>query len=162
MPNQRLTTAVKRRIEHMTRLIDELRQRPMTLDAVCFFLKFSSSGARKYIADLKQADMLRVVGTTSTRQAYYQQPEYQLTLDEERVTEFMTAMRNVHAKIADHAQFGPKEKAVPLYTGRMLHLMKDDEHFHVRRTNSIIPRPDPLLAMFYGQIKTKPESILGD
>jgi hypothetical protein len=43
-----------RRIENMQKLIGELQLHEMLADEIAWFLKFSPSGARKYIRDLRE------------------------------------------------------------------------------------------------------------
>ena len=49
----RSTSATQRRIENMQKLIGELSTHEMLADEIAWFLKFSPSGARKYIRDLR-------------------------------------------------------------------------------------------------------------
>ena len=51
----RSTSATLRRIENMQKLIGELQLHEMLADEIAWFLKFSPSGARKYIRDLREA-----------------------------------------------------------------------------------------------------------
>ena len=57
----RSTSATQRRIENMQKLIGELANHEMLADEIAWFLKFSPSGARKYIRDLRDAGQLPVI-----------------------------------------------------------------------------------------------------
>ena len=56
----RSTSATLRRIENMQKLIAELQQHEMLADEIAWFLKFSPSGARKYIRDLRDAGVIEL------------------------------------------------------------------------------------------------------
>src|SRR5262249_45278320 len=56
----RSTSATLRRIENMQKLIGELAMHEMLADEIAWFLKFSPSGARKYIRDLREAGVIEL------------------------------------------------------------------------------------------------------
>ena len=56
----RSTSATQRRIENMQKLINELSTHEMLADEIAWFLKFSPSGARKYIRDLREAGVIEL------------------------------------------------------------------------------------------------------
>ena len=56
----RSTSATQRRIENMQKLIGELSTHEMLADEIAWFLKFSPSGARKYIRDLREAGVIEL------------------------------------------------------------------------------------------------------
>ena len=63
----RSTSATLRRIENMQKLIGELSLHEMLADEIAWFLKFSPSGARKYIRDLREDRKSTRLNSSHTR-----------------------------------------------------------------------------------------------
>ena len=88
----RSTSATLRRIENMQKLIGELSLHEMLADEIAWFLKFSPSGARKYIRDLREAGVIELARYIEGTATYLGQAVYQLTPDPERVKAFLAAI----------------------------------------------------------------------
>jgi hypothetical protein len=65
----RSTSATQRRIENMQKLIGELATHEMLADEIAWFLKFSPSGARKYIRDLRDAGVIELASCSPSARA---------------------------------------------------------------------------------------------
>lgn len=81
----RSTSATLRRIENMQKLIGELQLHEMLADEIAWFLKFSPSGARKYIRDLREAGVIELARYVEGTATYLGKAVYQLTPDPDRV-----------------------------------------------------------------------------
>ena len=88
----RSTSATLRRIENMQKLIGELSMHEMLADEIAWFLKFSPSGARKYIRDLREAGVIELARYIEGTATYLGKAVYQLTPDPERVRAFLAAI----------------------------------------------------------------------
>jgi hypothetical protein len=77
----RSTSATMRRIENMQKLIGELQLHEMLADEIAWFLKFSPSGARKYIRDLREAGVIELARYVEGTATYLGKAVYQLTPD---------------------------------------------------------------------------------
>jgi hypothetical protein len=75
----RSTSATLRRIENMQKLIGELSLHEMLADEIAWFLKFSPSGARKYIRDLREAGVIELARYIEGTATYLGKAVYQLT-----------------------------------------------------------------------------------
>jgi len=85
----RSTSATLRRIENMQKLVAELQNHEMLADEIAWFLKFSPSGARKYIRDLREAGVIELARYIEGTATYLGKAVYQLTPDAERVQAFL-------------------------------------------------------------------------
>ena len=88
----RSTSATQRRIENMQKLIGELSTHEMLADEIAWFLKFSPSGARKYIRDLREAGVIELARYIEGTATYLGKAVYQISPDPDRVKAFLAAI----------------------------------------------------------------------
>jgi DNA-binding Lrp family transcriptional regulator len=146
----RSTSATLRRIENMQKLVAELQQHEMLADEIAWFLKFSPSGARKYIRDLRDAGVIELARYIEGTATYLGKAVYQLTPDPERVKTFLAAIvqpkrdgvppRKERPSLREQAMAG---------AGRHFHILADDTHYAIRVNRGPVTR-DPLVAALFG------------
>src|SRR5450830_1610990 len=146
----RSTSATLRRIENMQKLIGELSMHEMLADEIAWFLKFSPSGARKYIRDLREAGVIELARYVEGTATYLGKAVYQLTPDPERVKAFLAAIVQPKREGAAPRKERPglREQAMA-GTGRHFHILADDSHYAIRVNRSPVAR-DPLVAALFG------------
>lgn len=138
----RSTTSTQRRIDNLRKLVAELSARDMLADEVASLLKFSPSGARKYIHDLREAgviDLARYIDATAT---YPGRPVFQISPDSERVAQFLASLdqpsKRMPAKDASRSKLDIASRSAD----RHFHIMRDDAHYPVRVSRAAVA-PDP-------------------
>ncbi len=146
----RSTSATLRRIENMQKLIMELSTHEMLADEIAWFLKFSPSGARKYIRDLRDAGVIELARYIEGTATYLGKAVYQISPDPERVKAFLAAIvqpkrdgvppRKERPGLRDQSLAG---------TGRHFHILADDTHYAIRVNRNPVAR-DPLVAALFG------------
>jgi hypothetical protein len=126
----RSTSATLRRIENMQKLIAELTQHEMLADEIAWFLKFSPSGARKYIRDLREAGVIELSRYVEGTATYLGKAVYQLTPDPERIAAFLAAIAQPKREGAPPRKERPglREQAMA-GSGRHFHILADDTHY---------------------------------
>ncbi|CAN7458053.1 winged helix-turn-helix domain-containing protein [Pseudoduganella sp. LjRoot289] len=146
----RSTSATLRRIENMQKLIAELQQHEMLADEIAWFLKFSPSGARKYIRDLRDAGVIELARYIEGTATYLGKAVYQLTPDPERVKMFLAAIVQPKREGAPPRKERPslREQAMA-GAGRHFHILADDTHYAIRVNRGPVTR-DPLVAALFG------------
>jgi DNA-binding Lrp family transcriptional regulator len=146
----RSTSATLRRIENMQKLIGELSVHEMLADEIAWFLKFSPSGARKYIRDLRDAGVIELARYIEGTATYLGKAVYQITPDPERVRAFLAAIvqpkRDGAAPRKDRP--GLREQSMA-GSGRHFHILADDTHYAIRVNRGPVMR-DPLVAALFG------------
>lgn len=146
----RSTSATLRRIENMQKLIGELSVHEMLADEIAWFLKFSPSGARKYIRDLRDAGVIELARYIDGTATYLGKAVYQITPDPERVRVFLAAIvqpkRDAAAPRKDRP--GLREQSMA-GNGRHFHILADDTHYAIRINRGPVMR-DPLVAALFG------------
>lgn len=146
----RSTSATLRRIENMQRLIGELSVHEMLADEIAWFLKFSPSGARKYIRDLRDAGVIELARYIEGTATYLGKAVYQLSPDPERVRTFLAAI--VQPKrdgvVARKDRMGQRDQSLS-GSGRHFHILADDTHYAIRVNRGPVTR-DPLVAALFG------------
>ena len=146
----RSTSATLRRIENMQRLIGELSVHEMLADEIAWFLKFSPSGARKYIRDLRDAGVIELARYIEGTATYLGKAVYQLSPDPERVRAFLAAI--VQPKrdgvVARKDRMGQRDQSLS-GSGRHFHILADDTHYAIRVNRGPVTR-DPLVAALFG------------
>ncbi len=146
----RSTSATLRRIENMQKLIGELSVHEMLADEIAWFLKFSPSGARKYIRDLRDAGVIELARYIEGTATYLGKAVYQITPDPERVRVFLAAIvqpkRDGAAPRKDRP--GLREQSMA-GNGRHFHILADDTHYAIRINRGPVMR-DPLVAALFG------------
>jgi len=146
----RSTSATLRRIENMQKLIGELQLHEMLADEIAWFLKFSPSGARKYIRDLREAGVIELARYVEGTATYLGKAVYQLTPDPERVAAFLAAIVQPKREGAPPRKERPglREQAMA-GSGRHFHILADDTHYAIRVNRGPVMR-DPLVAALFG------------
>jgi DNA-binding Lrp family transcriptional regulator len=146
----RSTSATQRRIENMQKLIGELSTHEMLADEIAWFLKFSPSGARKYIRDLREAGVIELARYIEGTATYLGKAVYQISPDPERVKAFLAAI------VQPKREGVPPRKERPglreqnmAGTGRHFHILADDTHYAIRVNRNPVAR-DPLVAALFG------------
>ena len=146
----RSTSATLRRIENMQKLIGELSVHEMLADEIAWFLKFSPSGARKYIRDLRDAGVIELARYIEGTATYLGKAVYQLSPEPERVRAFLAAIvqpkRDGAAPRKDRP--GLREQSMA-GNGRHFHILADDTHYAIRVNRGPVTR-DPLVAALFG------------
>lgn len=147
MPRIRHTVATQRRLDNMRLLVEALGQREMLADEICDLLKFSPSGARKYIRDLREAgvaELARYVDGTAT---YIGMAVYTITPDAERVRTFLAGLAQPRAPAP--LSRGRLNRFAAAGAGRHFHIIDDDTHYAVRVSRVQVFR-DPLVVALFG------------
>jgi DNA-binding Lrp family transcriptional regulator len=146
----RSTSATLRRIENMQKLIGELSMHEMLADEIAWFLKFSPSGARKYIRDLREAGVIELARYVEGTATYLGKAVYQLTPDPERIAAFLAAIAQPKREGAPPRKERPglREQAMA-GSGRHFHILADDTHYAIRVNRGPVMR-DPLVAALFG------------
>jgi hypothetical protein len=146
----RSTSATLRRIENMQKLIAELQQHEMLADEIAWFLKFSPSGARKYIRDLREAGVIELARYIEGTATYLGKAVYQLTPDAERVKQFLGAISQPKREGAPPRKERPSLRDQAMAgAGRHFHILADDTHYAIRVNRAPVTR-DPLVAALFG------------
>ena len=146
----RSTSATQRRIENMQKLINELMDHEMLADEIAWFLKFSPSGARKYIRDLREAGVIELARYVEGTATYLGKAVYQISPDPERVQAFLAAIAQPKREGAPPRKERPglREQAMA-GAGRHFHILADDTHYAIRVNRNPVSR-DPLVTALFG------------
>ncbi len=140
----RSTSATQRRIENMQKLIGELA------DEIAWFLKFSPSGARKYIRDLRDAGVIELARYIEGTATYLGKAVYQISPDPERVKAFLSAIVQPKREGAAPRKERPGLREQNMAgAGRHFHILADDTHYAIRMNRTPVTR-DPLVAALFG------------
>lgn len=146
----RSTSATLRRIENMQKLIGELSVHEMLADEIAWFLKFSPSGARKYIRDLRDAGVIELARYIEGTATYLGKAVYQLTPDPERVRAFLSAIVQPKREgVAPRKERPGLREQSMAGNGRHFHILADDTHYAIRVNRGPVMR-DPLVAALFG------------
>ncbi|WP_165391023.1 MULTISPECIES: winged helix-turn-helix domain-containing protein [Pseudoduganella] len=146
----RSTSATLRRIENMQKLIGELQQHEMLADEIAWFLKFSPSGARKYIRDLREAGVIELARYIEGTATYLGKAVYRLTPDAERVQAFLAAIAQPKREGTPPRKERPSLREQSMAgSGRHFHILADDTHYAIRVNRGPVTR-DPLVAALFG------------
>jgi hypothetical protein len=146
----RSTSATLRRIENMQKLVAELQNHEMLADEIAWFLKFSPSGARKYIRDLREAGVIELARYIEGTATYLGKAVYQLTPDAERVQAFLAAIAQPKREGAPPRKERPSLREQSMAgNGRHFHILADDTHYAIRVNRGPVQR-DPLVAALFG------------
>ncbi|MES2127963.1 MAG: winged helix-turn-helix domain-containing protein [Pseudomonadota bacterium] len=146
----RSTSATQRRIENMQKLIGELMTHEMLADEIAWFLKFSPSGARKYIRDLREAGVIELARYIEGTATYLGKAVYRISPDPERVQAFLAAIVQPKREGAPprKERAGAREQNMA-GAGRHFHILADDTHYAIRVNRNPVGR-DPLVAALFG------------
>lgn len=151
----RSTSATLRRIENMQKLIGELATHEMLADEIAWFLKFSPSGARKYIRDLRDAGVIELARYIEGTATYLGKAVYQLTPDPDRVRSFLAAILQPKRDGASPKKERPSLRDQSAAgSGRHFHILADDTHYAIRVNRAPVQR-DPLVAALFGSAPSR-------
>ena len=152
----RSTSATLRRIENMQKLLNELSTHDMLADEIAWFLKFSPSGARKYIRDLRDAGVIELARYVEGTATYLGKAVYRICPDTERVKAFLNAIEQPKREGHAPKQYRALHEQTLATTGRHFHILADDTHYAIRVNRSPVGR-DPLVAALFGAAPTGKE-----
>lgn len=147
----RSTAATERRNASLCRLVAELSLREMTVPDVADFLDFSTSGARKYIRDLRMLGVLKIARHEKGFLCSQDTPVFALTTDAWTVAEFLALLDmpgQAHAPIVVAPPAPVHILAVPASVS-FVHIMGDDSPYRVRPGHLPVKR-DPWVAAIFG------------
>jgi DNA-binding transcriptional ArsR family regulator len=147
-PRIRHTVATQRRLDNMRMLVEALGQREMLADEICDLLKFSPSGARKYIRDLREDGVIELARYVDGTATYLGLAVYTLTPDPERVRAFLAGLGQPQ-QLAPPSR-GRLNRFAAAGPGRHFHIIADDTHYAVRVSRVQVFR-DPLVAALFGE-----------
>lgn len=142
----RNTMATRRRIDNIRLIIATLPTREMDSDDICALLKFSPSGARKYIGELLAHSIIEVARYLDATATYPGRPAYRLAPNQVAINEFLARLEK--NTVSARPDPGPKP-LFPQVPGRNFHIMGDDAHFAVRIHRAPAFR-DPLVVALFG------------
>ena len=145
----RSTSATQRRIENMQKLIGELSTHEMLADEIAWFLKFSPSGARKYIRDLREAGVIELARYIEGTATYLGKAVYQISPDPERVKAFLAAIVQPKREGVAPRKERPGLREQSMAGTGHFHILADDTHYAIRVNRSPVAR-DPLVAALFG------------
>lgn len=146
----RSTSATKRRIENFQRLINELANHEMLADDIAWFLKFSPSGARKYIRELREAGVIELTRYVEGTASYLGKAVYKISSDSERPKAFLAAICETEPTGANsHKKRSRLREECLESDGRHFHFLADDTHLTVGVNRCPVAR-DPLVAALFG------------
>lgn len=143
----RVTTATKRRVELMRKMIDRFRQGEAMFDELAELIGFSPSGTRGYLKELIDADLVFLDRRINVVARSIGQAVYVLTDNEDLVDAYIASMGIPQPERA------PKERiahGLPTDPTRHFHIVQDDSSYPVKVARLNAPAPDPLLAQFFG------------
>lgn len=150
----RMTAATQRRCECLRMVLEEFRQREMTLFDMQTFLNMSQSGTRKYIHDMRRFGVVEVSHVIEgTSQNGFGTPVYKITDNEEIERQFLELLtipvnaRKMPPKAVGRPNDLQRAMAGP---GRHFHIMADDAHYAVQ-VNKTPAKRDPLVAALFGE-----------
>ncbi len=158
MPIERArnTSATQRRYDNLRKLIAELTAGDMTADDMGMLLKFSPSGTRKYIRDLREEGVLELKGYIEGTDVYIGRAVFGLTDNPELLAKFNDMLNSAPVAKPSSGTRRVAERKSRL-DGRDLHIMGYDTHYAVRLNNTA-PFRDPLHCLFYGPPKSTEEN----
>jgi hypothetical protein len=133
------------RIERIRSLIAAFRLREMMREDIADLLSVSPSGARKYVADLRDLGVIEIARYVDGTATSMGSPVFRLALDAAAVDECLDSLpvRSYARKAPTSESLG--ERAGP---GRRFHIMADDDHYAIRVINTL-PVHEPMMAHFF-------------
>ncbi|WP_295991644.1 ArsR family transcriptional regulator [Rugamonas sp.] len=147
-PRTRDTLNTRRRLENLRCLIDAFGARQMEAADICDLLKFSPSGARKYVRELREDRIIEVARHIDSTATYLGKVIYKLTLDEAKIAALLAEI-DQPSRAPTRKQYKPVKPAPPSVPGRSVHIIGDDTHYAVRLAR-IVPARDPLFEALFG------------
>ena len=140
-----------RRIQSMHKLVSELSAHEMCADEIATALKYTASGARKYIRSLREAGVIELDRHIKGTATYLGMPVYRLTLDQECIRDFLATLDA--PKLSGGVVQKKNRLALPEKMteerGRHFHIMADDTYYAIRVSRETAQR-DPLVAALFG------------
>lgn len=145
----RVTAATKRRSANMLKLVDRLRSvGEMSTKDMDEFLQFSPSGTRKYLKELRAAEILKLSRFEDGARGYTGTAYFKLTSNETLLATFVKEMEDCSGNV------GTERPAPAVRTrklgDRTVHIVADTVLYRVQLPSTAIPQPDPVLSAFFG------------
>lgn len=147
----RSTAATERRNASLRRLVTEFSLREMAVPEVADLLNFSTSGARKYIRDLRTLGVLTIARYEKGFLSSQDSPVFALTLDAWTVAEFLALLDtrgHAHTPIVVALPTRAPIRAAQA-PGSFVHIMGHDSPYRVRPGHLPVKR-DPWVAAIFG------------
>jgi DNA-binding transcriptional ArsR family regulator len=135
----RVSKATEQRDANVRKLIAALRHGPLLRDEIRDLLGLSASGNNKYIALLREAGVIEMMGYVNPVGNSPGHPLYRLNRDAAVVDAYLRSLEEGSAKLVTLKD-----------TSRHIHRLRDDGPESVFVPKRGIPAPDPVLAAFYG------------
>jgi DNA-binding transcriptional ArsR family regulator len=156
--SMRLMPSTARRLANMRLLLAELALREMQVDEIAKLLSASSSAARNYVYELRDAG---VVDAVHDRDGRFRacKPSYRLSSNPAKSRDFIEAMVNSErdARVLVRPGTAGKRGQVIVGIARRVHIMGDDVHYSIRVDREPVRR-DPLVTALFG---AAPASVRG-
>jgi hypothetical protein len=137
------------RVENIKLVIETLRTRELLRDELSALLKFSPSGTRKYIADLRGAGVMEIARYVDGTGTYLGQPVYCLVADTAHVDSFVANIEICARKPRNVTGAKSNIELAQRDASRHFHVMADDTYFAVKITRKL-PERDQLTAALFG------------
>jgi hypothetical protein len=146
----RQTSAVERRAENMRKVVDLLRAGEITRVEVQTALAMSPSGARSYIRELRDSEVMILDRCEPRTYVHYRDHSpgeaiFRINTDPQIVASFLD--RITEPKRIRQAALSKTIDAEP---GRHIHVMADDVNYSIKPAKRKIPAHTELMAAFYG------------
>lgn len=146
----RSTSATERRVDNFKLLLKAMEETPLMSDQISALLKFSPSGTRKYVREMREAGAIEIKCFVEGTATYVGRPLYQLG-EPARVAQFLVDIQSQNgvgkpgpkAAIATSAQHLADKS-------RHFHVMADDVHYAIKVTRIGPVVRDPLVAALFG------------
>jgi hypothetical protein len=137
------------RHSNLKKLVFSLRDNPMQRDEIAGIFKFSPSGARNYIKDLRLAGLITIIGYPDERGPHRGLPLWGIVLDAAHVEKWLSRLdagecAGVHKQRPKNLMIAMKDKT------RHFHILSDDAHFNVKVSRSK-GKPDPIAQHLFGR-----------
>lgn len=152
MKRERNTAATQCRTEKLKILIAEISTREMQAREIALCLKYSPSGSRKYIHDLRKAGVIELDRYIGGLGASIGKAVYKISHNAERVKAFLADIEQPKIKSQVKMETAAHSDKGSGGNGRHFHILADDIRHPVRVDR---PRPvvhEPVLAHFFGLV----------
>lgn len=140
-----------RHIQNMRKLVSELPAHEMRADEIATALKYTASGASKYIWSLREAGVIELDRHINGMTTNPGMPVYRLTLDQEYVRIFLAALDvpKLSGEVVQNKNRLALPEKMTKEHGRQFHIMADDTYYAMRVSRKATRR-DPLVAALFG------------
>lgn len=150
LPTEGINRYTAQKLKSMTELVKELSKHEMGGDDIQALLKFSASGTRKYVRELRNAGVIELARYVDGTATYLGKPVYQLTADPELVSGFLAAIIEPKTPVDTAKRYEAQlDKTIAQDPSRRFHIMSDDTPYAIRVSRAPVAR-DPLVAALFG------------